>query len=260
MTFVAPFQSTFGGQRAAFAPTDIAGLAMWLKSDVGVFQSSGGSAAILDGDVVGEWQDQSGNGRHVTQATTANKPTLRLSQLNGLPALQLDGGDFLTRASVSLSSLVATNAATIFAVLYQTDSDAQNALLGIYAPSLANSFNILATYENVVYFDLGDANSGGRISVAQPSGWDNAYHTLELYRSGTSGVIRSDGVDLLSSSGFTDTLDVTQVGTLYIGGAAVAVVLHTGYFVELIIYNRALTTDERTSVRGYLSTRTGLSA
>ena len=41
---------------------------------------------LVSGDA-SEWRDKSGNGRHVSQATAANRPTYAVSGLNGRPAL-----------------------------------------------------------------------------------------------------------------------------------------------------------------------------
>lgn len=49
--------------------------------------------AMADADVAGAWDDLSGNGYHVTQATTANKPTLRFNVINGRPSIRFDGAD-----------------------------------------------------------------------------------------------------------------------------------------------------------------------
>jgi hypothetical protein len=98
----------------AFSPLDLSP-ALWLKADAGTYQTSGGSAASADADPVGEWQDQGGNGRHVSQATGSRRPTLKLAIQNGLPVVRFDGvDDFLDYASLIQSQpytiwLVASN-------------------------------------------------------------------------------------------------------------------------------------------------------
>jgi hypothetical protein len=72
---------------------------VWVKaSDVAtMFQLSGGTTAVVaNNDPVGYWQDQSGNGNHVIQATAGNRP---LYQSAG-PGVLFDGSnDVLKRAS-----------------------------------------------------------------------------------------------------------------------------------------------------------------
>lgn len=57
------------------------------------YQTNGGSPATAGDDPVGQWQDQSGNGHHLNQATAGKRPLLKLSQVNGHAALLFDGTD-----------------------------------------------------------------------------------------------------------------------------------------------------------------------
>jgi hypothetical protein len=90
--------NSFAG--AAFSPLSISGLKLWLKADAGTLQTSGGSAASADGDPVGQWLDQSGQGNHVAQATGSQRPTLKLAIQNSLPIVRTDGvDDYLQNAA-----------------------------------------------------------------------------------------------------------------------------------------------------------------
>jgi hypothetical protein len=92
-----------------FSPIDIAGMTLWLKADEGTWQDSvGGTPAVNDGDVVGVWQDFSGNANHHTQGTTASKPLLKLNVKNGMPGLYFDGSDdYLTGSNVTAYTVCA---------------------------------------------------------------------------------------------------------------------------------------------------------
>lgn len=80
----------FGG----FSPLRLPGLALWLKADGTLWQDSARTTpAAADGDPVGAWDDASGNGRHVVQATAGSRPTLKLAIQNGRPVLRFDGVD-----------------------------------------------------------------------------------------------------------------------------------------------------------------------
>jgi hypothetical protein len=82
-----------------------ANLVAHYRADMGTYQSSGGAAASADGDAVGEWQDISGNTRHVSQSTAGNKPTLQLNEINSLPTILFDAvDDYLTRANFQAGS------------------------------------------------------------------------------------------------------------------------------------------------------------
>jgi hypothetical protein len=79
-------------------PTSLPGMLYWFEGDQLTFQTSGGAAAVADSDPVGEWQDLSGNARHLVQASATLRPLLRTGAngLDGLPILQFDGtNDYL---------------------------------------------------------------------------------------------------------------------------------------------------------------------
>ena len=48
---------------------------------------------LTDGTAVSQWDDTSGNDRHVTQATPTSRPIYKTGILNGLPVLRFDGVD-----------------------------------------------------------------------------------------------------------------------------------------------------------------------
>lgn len=92
-----------------FAPTDIAGLLLWLKAD---------SLVLSDADPVVTWADSSGNGNDVTQGTANLRPTYRTNGINGLPVVRFDGtNDFLTTGAFFDAGGFAASVATMFIVL-----------------------------------------------------------------------------------------------------------------------------------------------
>src|SRR5262245_35435328 len=64
-----------------FLPTSIGGTALklWLRADKGITLASGD---------VSQWDDQSGNGNHVSQATAANRPLFVASGQNSRPLVR----------------------------------------------------------------------------------------------------------------------------------------------------------------------------
>ena len=94
-----------------FAPTDIAGLTLWLKADSIV--------GLNDGDAVSTWSDSSGNGNDGTQAVGANRPTYQTNEVNNLPAVQFVKvpGQWL-----DFPSITAIAAWTVFLVMKSSES------------------------------------------------------------------------------------------------------------------------------------------
>ena len=72
---------------AAAPSPPMTNLICWLKADAGVY-SDAGTTPCADGDTVRQWSDQSGNGNHAVQATAGNRPTFKVSIVNGLPVVR----------------------------------------------------------------------------------------------------------------------------------------------------------------------------
>lgn len=179
--------------------------------------TSGGTLVAANGGIA-RWEDQSGVGNHVTQSTSGARPLYRTAGLNSRPSVDFDGvDDKLSRASVPITSLFsASYAVSVIAVFIQTGSKAQASFIGIQGNG-SERLNIHATYDNTIYFDAGNSSfPTGRMSIAQPSGWDDNAHVLQCVRNGTTGYIRSDNVTLQSNSGFTQTISALSA-TLYVG-------------------------------------------
>jgi hypothetical protein len=85
-------QRSGGGIAVVSDPGTLDDLHFYYRPDTGALQSGGGLPAGFDGDPVGEWQDQSGNGFHLAVAE-GFEPSWQTNEQNSLPALQFDGVD-----------------------------------------------------------------------------------------------------------------------------------------------------------------------
>ena len=75
-------------------PQNYSGLKLWYDAsdaDTLFDAVSGGSPVVTNGSPVARWEDKSGNGLHLTQATSGQRPTLNVAAKNGLDALNFDG-------------------------------------------------------------------------------------------------------------------------------------------------------------------------
>lgn len=81
------------GGLKAFSPLDLSPQAWYDASDTSTITQSGGA--------VSQWNDKSGNGRHVTQATAARQPGTGAVTQNGLNVLTFDGGDWMSAATAA---------------------------------------------------------------------------------------------------------------------------------------------------------------
>lgn len=81
---------------AAWTPAALgSALALWLDA-------ADASTITLNGSTVSQWNDKSGNARHVSQATAANQPQYEGTGLNGKPSLNSLTGRFLASGANEL--------------------------------------------------------------------------------------------------------------------------------------------------------------
>jgi hypothetical protein len=92
-----------------------ANLAAWYKADAGVYTDAGTTLAT-NTQTVQQWNDQSGHGNHLTQATSGLRPQFLSAGLNGLPAVQFTAsvGTVLQNANQTVPST--TNVMSVFGV------------------------------------------------------------------------------------------------------------------------------------------------
>lgn len=98
-------------------------------ADRGLYSDAGTTLAVAT-DPVYQWNDQSGNAKHLTQSTLASRPTLTASYQNGKPAVVWDGVDDLM-LSVALTSFPSKRGG-VFAVIKNTLAADYGIVCGTY--------------------------------------------------------------------------------------------------------------------------------
>lgn len=244
------------GRGESFSPSSLASLTAWYKADGTLWQDAGRTTpASADGDLVGSWDDASASGLHISQAGTA-RPTLKTNIVNGKPVLRFDGTNDQLGRSVAMTALFAAAEASIFIVMSQDSTQANNTPVAWNATTTTNRVLTHATFADTVYWDFIDATAtSGRVSVAQPSGWDNAFHLTALMRSDSSQVIRVDRAQLVSQDPTATTLSAaTAVWSIGNTGSG-ADMFFKGDIAEVIVCNASLATTDRDNVESYLRTK-----
>ena len=200
-----------------FSPATPSGLLVWLASDQGLDWAS---------PFVDVWRDQSGNGNDAVQTSGASLPALVTDESSGMPMLHFDGtNDFL-----SLKTRV-TNGQTVFLVVRNSSTT------GYRAP-------------------LGDTSGYAYMSGS----------SREIWYGGDAAQIRS-GETWLNGQAVTGTTTtypdaagplavVTSIATApaassYLGQSS-GTYYWQGDIAEVVIYDRALTGEERYQVEQYL--------
>lgn len=208
--------------------------------------------AVADADVIGAWDDLSGNGYHVTQGTTANKPTLRTNVLNGFPVIRSDGSDdFLANASFPDFG----DTYTVIAVAVNSVSaDASQALFEV-STGTANA-GFVMFHDTVGRFRGRDASGLRDVSGADYRDGAGRIHTGR--NTGTAVQYRVNGSAVAASTAYTapNPNTLSRLDIFRITGNTVYT--HVGDLAALIIFNTSLSDADRDALETLLNTRYGV--
>ena len=221
--------------------------ALWLRADAGVEPSS--------------WEDQSGNGRHASVAAGAGMPTLVASALNGHPVMRFDGNDGLTLGNISADF---PSAASLFIVatindnqynLFTTTAGADSHTSGDtwwrfdYLPEYTGAY--MAVFRNGrTYAVLGGSvpTSGSHLFAVESSS-----SRWEMLINGSGGGANNSGTH---RAGDEYRIGMPDSNPPSAGGAEGKWL--NGDIAEIIIFNQALTAEERNQVGFYLDNKYNL--
>lgn len=132
VTFINPF--VFSG----FDPLSLSP-ALWLDaSDAATITSSGGK--------VSQWNDKSGNGRNVTQATSAAQPSTGTATQNGRNVLVFDGSDYLAAATAADWKFLHDGTNYIVASAVQFGTSANPDALYVLLSTFNSAFTFVGTW------------------------------------------------------------------------------------------------------------------
>lgn len=224
-------------------PKQVSGLQLWLDAADGstLLQSSGGAPASANNDPVGQWLDKSGNNRHSSQSTAANKPLLATNTKNGKNTISFDGSnDQLVNAT---QYDIGTNAFTMYAVLRANTPGAiavwweQRNAAGI--PRLALYYNPSGTNWNWYHNAVGPTVAGA----------NDTYTILKLQRTGTNCSMATNGNSFttVSQPSFVAT------GASFIGVGYNNTQYWKGNVGEILMYNSVLSAGDQAKVLNYLN-------
>lgn len=258
MSFLIDSARLAAGGGGAFSPADVSGLIFWLEADGTLWQDSGRTTpAISDGDPVGSWDDASGNGNHVTQGTSGNRPLLKLSIQNGKPVLRFDGSnDVLVKAALTLADA----GLSVFVVGKLTASGSYPHLVA-YGASGAGSWGLrtVSATGKLSFVDNGSNGGAGETSAAVSVTSTAAnlagtgFHLLEGHVS--SGDAWEILVDAASKDTASNTFDPTAGGAqdIQIGGRTASSLYWPGDIAAVLIYNANVSAPNKASIRQFLN-------
>lgn len=211
-------------------------------------------SSIADNFPLLVWEDSGPNDLDVSNGTAGTQPTYQTNERNGKPVIRFDGNDFLIRTAVPGAMLMTGTEATLFCVVRANAGTGVEFQWG----GSPDALGLYAALANIFYFDSGPVGSA-RFNPSAPALWPDTWHVAECFRSGTGVEILLDG-NLFNSSnamvgGITTATQPMRLGMDTFGASPL-----NGDIAELIIFNRALTADERVAVRDYLKLKWGISS
>lgn len=261
----------FGGPKLWRPDALGASLALWLDAE-------DASTITLNGSTVSQWNDKSGNGRNMSQATASAQPTYSATVLGGKPALTFDGTSDFMSAGDTLD--VETSNLTIMSVVKYATNNQSGIIVGksLLGPGAGR-------------YSLGRFLSGGNFGTGAQFNsflvaWDPSTGTLftTVADSSTNTKILggewsrgvSNGYDKIWDNG-TNTATLTYAGDtntlnntneLWIGAyqstsgttPPSASSYLNGQMAEVVIVQSVLSTTDRQKLEGYLAWKWGLQA
>lgn len=209
---------------------------------------------VSDGTDITDWNDFSGNNRHLSQANTSFTPRYYNSIINGRPVARFEqANNRMTRNSFTG---FATTQISAFYVNRTTDSG--DGILSYASSASDNDFLVFSS--NSLLFFRGTSTNSSLVfnnNVFNIAGitWQSSDGATAVWRNGTQGY----------STTFQTGTSITAGGTLSIGGEQDgidsgydAAQAHSGDFAEVALYNLRLNSTQAIIVQNYLAAKYGL--
>jgi hypothetical protein len=239
---------------APFDPLTLPNLWAWYDaSNAGSITSSGGA--------VSQWNDLSGNTRHVTQGTAGAKPTTGSRTQNGLNVLDFDGGDTLTIGSISFG---VTNWTVYF--VGGEDTTANNRGIFCFNTGVGNDWERTDSilFENgnstqLFGLETGNPNSPGVACAPACAGGTVMPQTIYILRKSGTGANSMSAY--CRSTGVTTQVTAASAGTatnLIIGGRLSGAGKLDGYIAEMLVCSSAHSSGDQTATEAYLAAKWAL--
>lgn len=207
----------------------IAGLAARYNADDAASIASSATA-------VSQWNDVSGNGRHLVQATSTNQPKTGTRTLNGRNVIDFDGSnDFLKSSAWTLAQPL-----TYF-VVAETDV-AGNQLVIDRGTSGTPGGPILQRNSTGSWEAFGGTSLIGGTADLNP-------HVFAAVFNGASSRLRVDGAQVAGNAGAQSF----SAGGITVGSSRTPSLYWNGHVAEVLVYAGALSTADIEAVEDYLA-------
>lgn len=205
-------------------------------------------------NVISQWADKSGNGRHATQATTSQQPTRQTNIINGLPVVRFDGSnDYLEFTNI----LNGDTSFTVFWVLRPV------AVTTGYKPSIAFLSNAPDSDYGALHY-VNPSAQGASYPFAGGLGWSfydnsntytaNTAYSMQFIADGSTWKVFRNG----TQEGGTNVGSSPSYQKTWISAQNNPTRFSQFDFGEILVYNTALSGADVTANRDYLNAKWGL--
>lgn len=232
----APIEATPDAPPPAFVPSDLPGLALWLRADKGVVGADGGVAVL-------SWLDQSGSGHDVTAPSAPAWPTLEPSNatFGGMPTMRFQTGTQMLQAPASWHQAQPYSilfVASAVGQLYLFDS---NDALNRASLLVVQPMSTVRLYTN----SKGQQPSDGGPSISAPA-------VVVAVFAGPNSALYSNGVKVWSGDMGNDQNWGVTLGNTQTGGYPLQ-----GSIAEVALWASALDATSVTKLDAYSKARYG---
>lgn len=245
-----------------FSPIDIPGLKFWVASD---------DLVLSDNDPVTTWVDKSGNGNDASQSTAGFKPLYKTNIQNGKPIVRFDGTD--DQLEISDTSIVGGETGlSIFIIIKEATPQIDKAFFCKWDYQTQGCFAMQTSFASSDEFMLFTATSltdGGnnRINTTDAN-LTSQFYLLEAIYDGTQAT-SSDRIKLYKNA-TPPSVNTANGNSLPTSLLSCSATLKIGQFGgtldrnydgdigEILMYNSALSAENRGKVESYLNARWAL--
>ena len=215
-------------------PLMLSGCQLWFDANDGPKDGSGNTPS--SGGSITTWLDRSGNNRH---AITGSSPTYITGVLNSKPVVRFSSSQYLTYSSYSPGNIPMT-----YVMVERNLSGSTGAAPFSWGSTSSRSSGIV--FQN---------NSG--MQPFSPQAFNNTSGRYWIYRQNNTG---SGDDGLMNGTSLTPTANDTGniAAPFDIGRRNASGIYCAGDLAEIIVYNRAITDNERSLLASYLHNKYAL--
>ena len=231
-------------------PTNILGLGLWLRSDKGLSRK-------IDGSIL--WLDQSGNERHASQDHVANAPRVIPNAIGSRSVVNFEGVH--DRLALQWSIAGPVTGVTVCAIIRSSGTGDRTIIS--FDRAIFWELGVTSDPSQVVWRTPSDALAAASVPLGE--GWHVLYATFDAKAPEQKGLRVDHGEPVFTSPSPGNALAgnarfgiIGASSSAATFNGAVGTSFFRGDIAELIIFERGLQEQERSSLFRYLSDQYGI--